>query len=88
MRTGNDLRLSIEAEIEKRQIGLRRVEAESGVSASTISRFIRGKELEYRNHEKLNAWLDGKNLPRTKPVSVRRMKVGSKTFLVTIEELL
>lgn len=71
---------------EEQQIGLRRIEAESGVSFATISRFLRGGILTYQNHEKLQNWLCGTNTPKKNPVAVKRMKVGSKIFIVTIEQ--
>lgn len=85
----DDLQKQVASRIQERNIGLRLVEAESGVSFSTVSRFIRGHGiLTFTNHEKLTDWLCGINGPKKKVVSTKRMKVGSKIFLVTIEELL
>lgn len=84
----SELRKEIKSKMEVENCGLRRVEAESGVSFSTISRFLRGSTLVHDRHEKLENWINGKNTKKPNPVSCKRMKVGSKTFLVTIEELI
>jgi len=85
--TTKELRMHVKDKIDFLGIGLRQVEAETGVSFSTISRFLRGATMTYHRHVALENWLHGEHTKKTMPVSCKRMRVGDKTFLVTIEEL-
>ena len=84
----DELRNKIFAEKVSRGIGLRELETLSGVSYSSISRFLRGEILETRNLIRLQAFLSGESPSKRKVISTKRMKVGAKVFLVTIEELI
>ncbi|RTL03800.1 XRE family transcriptional regulator [Candidatus Dependentiae bacterium] len=75
--------------IIKDGLSLRRAEALTGVSFATLSRWQRGVgHLSGINIERINAFLGGKPQTKANPISSRRMKVGSKTFIITIEEVL
>ena len=83
-----DIRTELLKRISQEGHGLRFYETHIGVSAATLSRFLRGKgELTFSNAEKISAWLDGRELPRRREISSQRMRLGGKTFLITIEEL-
>ena len=81
------LRQEVKRQIEKKGFSLRRLEAECGVSSATLSRFLRGKDLSIKSWKNLNNWIQGRNSPKSKPLCVKRFRVGNKSFLITIEEL-
>jgi len=83
----NDLRNKLRAEIAKRGCGLRGVQALTGVSFSTISRFLRGADLLGSNLEKLEALCDGREVVIEPPVKIVRFSVSGKTFIMEIREL-
>lgn len=69
-------------------LSLRRAESLCNVSFATLSRWQRGVgQLGGVNITKIENFLAGKSQTKTNPVSSRRMKVGSKTFIITIEEV-
>jgi len=69
------------------RMSYRDVEQLTGISASTLCRFDNGKLLTFKNFDKLNDWFNGKISIKSNPISVKRFRVGRKTFLVTIEEI-
>jgi len=79
-------RLKLAQEIEP--CGLRYLGELTGVSFSTLSRFMRGAEPNLRTLTALENWCNGSEIKPVKPKVVRRFNVGKKKFLVTIEELL
>jgi transcriptional regulator with XRE-family HTH domain len=83
-----ELRQQFRAKLEAEGLTLRRAEALCGVSFATLSRFMRGADLLASTSEKIKGWIAGTELPKPKPVSVKRMKVGSKVFIVTIEQVI
>lgn len=64
---------------------LRKIGDATGVSFSTLSRFARGKEMASANCERLAAWIEGRDLQPRPEVHSRRLRVGGKTFLLTLE---
>lgn len=87
-RTDNEksLRCLLQEQMATQRLSLRRVEALTGVSASTLSRFLRGHYLIHHNHARLSAWLTGKPIPREAPIAIHRFSLAGRTFIVTIEE--
>lgn len=78
-------RLRLAQEIEP--CGLRHLEELTGVSFSTISRFLRGADPNSKTLRSLENWCNGIDTKSIKPKVVRRFSVGKKKFLVTIQEL-
>lgn len=83
----DELRDALRDKITTEAISLRRASELCGVSFSTLSRFLRGADLSGQRYDMIDAWLTGEILPPRKVISSRRMKVGGKVFLVTIEEV-
>lgn len=72
--------------MEARQLSLRDVANRTGVSFSTISRFLRSHgTINMTNYNRLDAWLNGTPHPKPKLVSTKQIKVGGRRFLITIE---
>lgn len=67
--------------------GLRGLEELTGVSFTTLSRFLRGSEPDYKTLSKLRAFKNGEGPNKSKPVVIRRFKVGGKEFVVEIREV-
>lgn len=78
-------RLRLAQEIEP--CGLRYLGEMTGVSFSTLSRFMRGAEPNIRTLRALENWCNGTETKPIKPKVVRRFNVGKKKFMVTIQEL-
>lgn len=81
------IRDKLRTEIVRDDISLRTLEARTGISFSTLSRFLRGAVLEHKNVETLHCYVTGQKLPVKKELSSKRIVVGGKKFLVTIEEI-
>jgi len=81
----------IERGIREKQstgLSLRGLEDATGVSASTLSRFLNYKgNLSARCRERVICYLTGSPTPARCPVATRRIAVGGKVFMVTIEEV-
>ena len=81
------LRDQVKRILEAKDMSLRQAEEITGVSFSTISRFIRGGEITSKLFYRLVAFSEGKPVTKGRPKVSKRMVVGNKVFLVTIEEL-
>ena len=72
--------------MECESLGLRGLEEITGVSISTISRFLRGADPDMKTLKKLESFKTGKPINESKPKIIKRFKVGTKTFIVEIRE--
>lgn len=81
------IRHALLVEIESDGISLRTLEARTGVSFSTLSRFLRGGILSSPKLECLHCYVTGQAMPKKKMISQKRINLSGKTFLITIEEL-
>jgi hypothetical protein len=81
------LRNTIKEKMSASGIGYRGVAQITGVSASTICRYVNGGTILSKHYEALDCYVTGKDLPSRKTCSVQRFRVGGTTFLVTIERL-
>lgn len=83
-----DLRQFLRSVQEMDNIGLRELGERTGVSFSTLGRFIRGETLGFKTFQKLINFREGKPPQLSKPRMIRRFKVGKSTFIVEIHEVI
>lgn len=82
------IRVKLLKKIESTGLSLRDIQELTGVAYSTIGRFKNGQAMTVKNLSRVDAWLEGKEIEKPKPISVRRFKVGDKVFLITVEQLI
>jgi transcriptional regulator with XRE-family HTH domain len=88
MDTHKELRIAVKNAQIVECLSLRGLEKATGVSASTISRFLRGSTLSAACAQRLWAWVRNEPLPKKRKLDTGLLHVSGKTFFVTIEELL
>lgn len=81
------LRNMIKEKMYASGIGYRGVAQLTGVSASTICRYVKGGTIMPKHYEALDCYVTGRDMPSRKICAVQRVRVGGTTFLVTIERL-
>lgn len=80
-----DLRSRLRIAMELDRLSLRQLDELTGVSFSTLSRFLRGSEITHQNARRLEAWLSGEQIKESTPISKRVHRVGGLKFLITVE---
>ncbi len=81
------IRTFLKSEMESDQAGLREMQERTGVSFSTLSRFLRGRELSGQKLEKLYFYSLGQKAPKRKEIIKRRVTVKGQVFMLTLEAL-
>lgn len=81
------LRNDIRSKISVEGLSLRDVEQITGISPSTLSRFLRGHIVTVRNFNCLHSWTTGMQSQKPKKKVIKRFSINNKSFLVTIEEM-
>jgi len=82
----NQLRYVLKNKLTDEGLSLRKVEAACGVSFSSLSRFLRGGDLSENLLQRVDDYVSGKDAKLRKKVGIKRINVGGKTFIITIEE--
>ena len=72
---------------ESEDCGLRAMQELTGVSFSSLSRFMRGAAPSRPVLRKLTNFYNGQLFKDIKPKVVKRFNLGTKTFIVEIREL-
>lgn len=83
----DNLRTEFDAKIKAESLSMRQAQELTGVSFSTISRFLRGDEITSTTYDRISAWISGTSLPKRKVVQSKRITIGKQGFLITIEAL-
>lgn len=73
----------IKAKMHRELLSYRNCEDQAGVSASSMSRLLNGKEVSATTIHKLERWLEGGGSISRK--ATKRLKLAGKDFLITIE---
>lgn len=82
-----DLRTRLKTAMELDALSLRQLDELTGVSFSTLSRFLRGAEITHGRARRIEAWLSGEQIRESTPISKRVHSVGGLKFLITVELL-
>jgi hypothetical protein len=72
--------------METEPCSLRTLQEMTGVSFATLSRFMRGKDIDLKTWRKLDAFMKGGPKLIELEQQTRRFHVGGKTFVITIKE--
>jgi hypothetical protein len=83
----HELRDTVRERMQHYELSYRNVQALTGVSFSTIGRFLNGGTITEKNAGRLNAWLNDEPIPKGKAVARSRICIGGVTFLMTLEVL-
>lgn len=67
---------------------LRELDAVTGVSASTLSRFLRRRDISGKARNRLVSYFTGEDIAAPLVMEAKRFKVGDRTFVVEIRELI
>lgn len=81
------LRAHLKRIMAERKIGLRGLSKFTGVSVSTLSRFMRGAVPDKATVETLRRFIDSNQESDGKPLTVCRFPVGGRMFVVEIREV-
>lgn len=79
----NDIRNKMSIE----ELSLRDIGKITEISPSTLSRFLRGRTVTFRNIRCLHRWITGMQVRKPKKKVIKRFSINNKSFLVTIEEV-
>lgn len=77
----------LRSRIEHGSLSLREVEQLCGVSASTLSRLLQGKEMSGPTRRSLQAWLKGVPALVGKKIHSKIVVLNKQRFRLTLEEL-